>query len=208
MTRKGYIKHVKQLCKQHGVKLTLANVRKVSDTGEGNGFFNDLPAELAVAMKQPKGEWLAVLIHEVGHLEQWINFSKGKEVGLWMKGEKQGQDVYALLDKWTEKKITLNRRQVLDLVRRIVAIELDCERKALRNINKHKLPIDPIKYTQQAYAYLFSYFIVAETRQWYDKEPYYNKQIVKTMPTKLNKDPEKEWKQYKDLMIKSCWKSN
>ena len=72
---KTFIKHVKNKCKEHNVKLILKNTKKIKiwDKTYVGGYFNDISTtkgELVCATNNT--EYLNLLVHEFSHMEQWI----------------------------------------------------------------------------------------------------------------------------------------
>ena len=71
---KIFLKHVKEKCKEHNVKLVLKNTIKIklSDNIYVGGYFweGNKENELACAMNSP--EYMDLFVHEYSHMEQWI----------------------------------------------------------------------------------------------------------------------------------------
>ena len=145
---------------------------------------------LHCAMGQPEEQWLPLSAHEFAHFTQWneqceawmnyvieVKFNNnihdvGDIMWHWVNGEEVSEE---LLDA----SITASRE-----------VELDCERRTLKLIEKFGLPIDSEDYAQKANAYVHFYNSIRSERQWYeiDKEPYNTKEVVELMPFDLDRD--------------------
>lgn len=116
--------------------------------------------------------WLEVFVHETCHLDQH------KERRDWFEERNAAVDK---LSRWLEGKTEVFRE--LDLWK-ILELERDCERRVIKKIRKHRLPIDQRAYAQKANAYLMSYFTTVRRRKW-ASQAYNNRRLCATMPDRL-----------------------
>lgn len=197
---KQFLKMIKKKCREHKVKLILSNTKKIT-LGENihvSGYFSDehKKYELACALKNP--EYLGILVHEFSHMEQWV-----EKIPLWSKAD-YGTDV----DDWLEGK---NIKYINRKIDRIKYLELDCEKRAVKNIKKYKLPINIKKYIQKANSYILFYNYIKESRRWSKpgRAPYseINKALWSLCPDKFmpasyyKKIPKKIYNKFVELDI-------
>lgn len=174
-----FLKDLRRKCRDNKIKLSLIRAGQVKCDKDGeikcSGYFDSGDKELAVAKGQD--DWLQILVHESCHLDQWLEGTKE-----WRREDKLGNDV---LDKWLLGK-DIDRRKLKRAVNNIIALELDCERRAVRKIVEYGLPISETIYIQKANCYLLYYNYVYETHRWYKKEPPYIKVgLYSIMPKRL-----------------------
>jgi len=166
-----FVKHVRFECKKHGIKFVLKRTQYVivPHNIKVSGWFDAENKELVVAGKNT--HWLATLIHEYGHLTQWVDQCKA-----WRDAENIDN-----LDDWLNGKEIKNPRKALARTR---DLELDNEKRSVKIIKEWKLPIDIKDYTQRANAYINLYNRLLVTRCWptLKNSPYKNPKIYKNMP--------------------------
>jgi hypothetical protein len=125
--------------------------------------------ELVVAKKDPN--WLMTLVHEYGHLTQWIDQTK------------EWKDSYNIdnVDDWLNGKEVPNIKKALSVTR---DLELDNEKRAVKLIKQWNLPIDVKVYTRKANAYVQFYNYLYYTRSWCHpaNSPARNPKVWKKMP--------------------------
>jgi len=153
---KEFIKIVKAKCKEFNVKLVLKNAKKVKISEDifCGGYFEGISkteGKLVCATNSPL--YLNLLVHEFSHMEQWY---EGAEV--WKNVSTAGD-----VDEWLGGKNVRNINRKIDLLK---MLELDCEKRAVKNIKKYNLPIDIAKYTKSANSYILFYNYLKETRKW------------------------------------------
>lgn len=171
-----FIKHVKDECRNEGVKCDLRNTTyvKLSSVIRASGYFDETVPTLVCSMKRPDS--LEILAHEYSHLTQWrerIDLWKAVEVSM------------PKLDEWLEGK------DIPSIERHIAAcrdLELDNEKRAVKIIKEFELPIDINHYVKKANAYVMFYNYMMVSRRWCTPKnsPYKNKTIIEAMPNKFN----------------------
>jgi len=169
----AFVKYVRSECKAHGIKFRLKPTKTIRtpDNIRCAGYCEpDDLKELIVAKNDQN--WLMTLVHEYGHLTQWIDQCK------------EWQDSYEIdnLDDWLNGKDVPNAERVLAVTR---DLELDNEKRSVKLIKKWNLPIDTKIYTQKANAYICFYNYLYYTRRWChsDNSPARNPKVWKKMPT-------------------------
>lgn len=194
----AFIAHVKEECHEHGVKLSFRRGRRVNsgDNVLCSGYFDDHGmARLSVATGDGLEHWLPVLVHEFCHMQQW---KENTEVWRNAKEEK--------LFAWLGGKITLSKRGLMTQFRYARDLELDCERRSVRMIERWRLPIDIPAYIKAANAYLAFYAVLRDHQIWYVEAPYRVPQILKIMPARFMTKYQLDYppRQYIDLALHYC----
>lgn len=138
-----------------------------------NGYFDG--TVLAVAIGKPFEEWFHVFVHEACHMEQWRDRSK-----YWTDDLDYQYDILEQHQAGVD-----TGKKIIKAINKIVTLEADCERRALKAIKKHKLPIDPKVYAKGANSYLLFHTKLIESREWYHKAPYEVPSVWKHMPDEL-----------------------
>ena len=93
---------------------------------------------------------------------------------------------YTLFFEWLGGKIVI-REHLEEAVQDIIRLELDCELRTLKKIEKYKLPVHPIQYKKKANVYLYSYLYMLETRKWIH-QIYSHNELWKAAPSCLRKE--------------------
>lgn len=180
----SFIKFVRRECKRYGVKLTLKHVKRLPQGNEGEtcgGYFIEDPLEIAVATKILYVDFLSILVHEYAHVTQWIDKSPFC-VGY------RNYDSWDIMDRWIggEEFTRTTVHKSIDAVR---DCELDCDRRAVMLIKKHKIPVNIERYCQKASAYMYLHNFIKKSRKWeYKKMPSQISAITNKMPTNLDGD--------------------
>jgi len=182
---KNFINYVSQETKKAGIKFVLAKKKYLVIPEEGyircTGFFDENSSLLKCATNRPTILWLGVLVHEYSHFEQW---QKGLKI--WEDVIINDKDVGTEISLWIKGK-NLAQEKINDYIRRTRNLELDCERRTVKNIKKFKLPINIKDYIQGANAYIYFYNYVCLHRTWYkNTPPGETEEIVSTMPKNFN----------------------
>lgn len=196
-----FISFVKQKCKDYDVKLILSpedHVATIPNECKCNGYFDDDNRALAVATGKSFDKWFKTLVHEFGHMTQWIDgIPEWKEI-------KEPADAEVIIELWYDKLIELESAQKQYWLKRARNVELDCERRTVRLIKRHNLPIDTEEYSQHANAYVYFWNYTMIVRSWYKigKEPYNIPEIVSAMPKTMDNDYDKLPPKYRELFDK------
>lgn len=193
MTRENYIcKVVNELIKD---KFSILLHRSKTNNDFG-GSFDYQQKEFIVSMQNKMG--FETLIHEYCHYLQWKNNKKN-----FLKLINGCSIVFDWIDGTFYKKAV-----VAEAVKAAIALEWDCEHRAVEQIKKYKLDVDVEKYCKAANSYLLFYNVAHEKRKWYGGNVY-TPSLLKKMPEKLmNLDyyfdidniTEQQYKQYLKLI--------
>lgn len=156
----GFIKHVEAVCQSHGIKLILYPKKEYY---KSNGVLTD--KLLVVCMDYTMDVWLSTLLHEYGHIEQNLDgvHQISTDIFTWLKHEKRhASTLYKIRD-----------------------MELDCERRSLKNIEKFKLPLKKGEYAKKAAAYIHYHNYMLINPVWPKVAPSTIDEIVQKMPNSL-----------------------
>lgn len=148
---------------------------------KSNGYFYDAERTLAVATGKSFDKWFPTLVHEFCHFNQWRSRSS-----IWHKDTYGINDKSGVVDDYINRK-KVNKRTLKKAIRWCIAVEFDCEKRAVKHIDKFNLPLDKETYIQKALAYVLFYHYVEKHRKWYKigKEPYKLKSVWSKMPKTL-----------------------
>lgn len=133
-----------------------------------SGFYDEDSLMVAAGKK----EWLDVLVHESCHLDQHI-----EKVSCWENGEVG----INLIDSWLLKKKNISKKRLEKSIKDTILLELDCEIRTVKKMQKYKISFNKELYIQKANSYLFSYWATLRDRKWYPF-PYEKPNIYKKMP--------------------------
>lgn len=196
-TEKNFVKFVRSECEKHGVKLKLVHRDRIR-VGQrmwGSGYFDESVPSIAVAVL--KSDWLEILVHEYGHLTQWVEQCKE-----WKKADRY--DSCWHMEKWLVGEQVKNPFLHINNMR---DVELDNEKRSVQIIKQHGLEgkINIEKYIQCANAYISSYNYMKYTRKWphSNDKPGFNRGLIKRMPKTFRMNHEKMSKRIYNLFAKS-----
>ena len=153
---KSFIQVVKDKCIEHNIELQLVNRKKIKIFPKiyVGGYFEDTSRKSGVlACALDSKEYLNILVHEFSHVEQWI-----ENTPVW----KDSVYVYDV-DQWLNGKEV---RNIEDKIDKVKYMELDCEKRSVKNIIKYDLPLDISTYIKKANSYIFFYEYLKQTRRW------------------------------------------
>lgn len=167
-----YFEYVHDLANTLGVRILYGKGKRVrcSPGQVCNGYFDE--RTLAVATDKPFRQWFPTFIHEACHMNQYAERSKywGDDMERW----------YAVVERHHAGEDTGN--DIITALNKIIALEADCERRAVKTIAKFGLPVCQRLYAKQANSYLLFYPKMLEARKWYTTAPYEIPSIWAKMP--------------------------
>ena len=168
-----FVEHVKSVAKKHGISVILTSGKyiRLSHNIKCSGYFDG--DKLVVACGKPEKEWLAILVHESCHMDQWI-----RKVNVWKKSAELD-----VTDEWLGGD-NFRKKTINESIRRSIMLELDCEKRSLKKIKKFGLPINIRQYIQRANAYILFYLYLKKTRKWAPAS-YKDRRIYSRMPRRL-----------------------
>lgn len=161
-----FFKYASDYLKKHEKRAIISNTRALKMDGfRCGGWCND--DEIVAAFKNPLFE--QVFVHEFSHMQQSIENSP-----FW-------KDTSLFWRHLAKDRVAINS---WDSVLDIIALERDCERRALAHSKRWKL-FNNAKYAKNANTYLHYYQYVFLKRKWLNSTSIYHPYIVKSMPDKL-----------------------
>lgn len=194
MSKKDFIELVKRECRENGVRYYFPKYQKVSCYGSAKvgGYFSAGKEPLLACATGKKG-WVEILIHESCHMDQWKENTR-----VWRSTK---SDIF---DDWMNGK-NFPRKRVVECIRHSQALELDCEKRAVKKIKKLGLNIDTKWYIKRANAYVLFYSVILETRKWCKKAPYNVPEIVAMMPDRFMSDYTRISPKLMELYVTKCY---
>jgi len=178
-----FVQVVKKACKKNKIDLVLKNTPYVKF---GNitcsGVFSESESSIIIATQKPETDWLAILVHEFNHMNQFCENTK-----IWRDSYIAPPcDSFYFIQLWLSYFIELNKDQKNKYIELSQKIEWDCEKRSIQTKKEYDLPIDIKTYSQKANSYIYFYQIVKKYRTWYDNlPPYEYDDVINAMPTKI-----------------------
>lgn len=156
---KDYLYDRLEFAEEHGFKVTLSNkkFKKIDNDFPCAGYFSEEDREIFLCMNNPG--ILYVIVHEFCHLDQYLTECKA-----WKDLNKLGKDLYVLHGEYIEGK-NMPKSLAKDALKATRNFELDCEKRAAKQIIKYHLPMDVEEYVRSANAYVFLYNAMHEARK-------------------------------------------
>jgi hypothetical protein len=161
-----------------GVKVTLADEDSTGYGGKLGGYFDEDGPTFFVAQAVSPQVWLSVFIHEHQHYRQWRANSPTWTARL-------GGDCCAwyVFDAWLQGVVELTPQQRDNAIRVILECERECETMVLAELAARPgLGLSLDWYHRAANVYLAWYGVCRLTRQWYQRSPYADDNLVSLMP--------------------------
>lgn len=188
--------HVRRECRRYEIKLIVSTENAFFDDNESyGGYFDHETRELGVSKGDSEPDFISILVHEFSHMEQWI-----EEDPTYTHHLRGGYESSEIMDKWIKgREYEYNTiKSAIDIIR---DCELNCERRAIKNIEKYNLNLDMDDYCRSSNAYIMFYNYIMKKRRWeYEKSASEIPEIVNAMPNDLySLDYTKLSKKYKDL---------
>jgi hypothetical protein len=169
------------------LELTTRNVRN-------NEFLED-EQKIVQRVQGEVSEWGPEFVHEYCHWLQWKDGRYRRS----FYGEAQTD-----LERWIDRYVSFSKSELNLIINRIKRLELDCEKRAVKEIETYSLEIDKTRYIKRANAYIFGYNMIAETRKWYKSSPHFNKKILDIMPGRFLSRYDRTPKKYRELYLECC----
>ena len=177
----SFLKHVKRECRRYRIKLILSPLEAFVFDGQSyGGYFDNYTMEMAVTHKNNENVFISLLVHEFSHMEQWIE--RDSTFTSHLRG---GYESSTIMSQWLDgREYQYNTiKKAIDLLR---DCELNCERRAVKNIEKYNLDLDEETYCKEANAYILFYNYIMRKRRWeYKESPNCITEILDKMPTDL-----------------------
>jgi hypothetical protein len=158
---KIFIEYVRSELKKIKGKLVLS-INAFPKSKKTDGEFCETTMTIKCAVEHSSFYWVGVLAHEFGHFLQAKNKQK-----MWLNFQKTASSISNIEEIFIKNsKIKKSLRK--KLVRCIIPMELDADKKALRFIKKFNLPVNKTEYSSTSNLVLYKYCFWAETGHWPD----------------------------------------
>ena len=187
-----WVEQAKIALRKSGAKVILQDSDLLEYT-PGNycsGYFEgaDSP-EFACATGRPWEAWFPIFVHEYCHFEQWRDRRDWWDSLLF-----DGQEGLELaIEAWSGK-IQATTTQIAYWCMTSAAAEIDCEKRVLKKISEHGLPINVRNYAKKANSYIAYYYAMPELGGWCNGErPYEVPAIMDLMPDHLDLTDREYW---------------
>ena len=170
---KNFLGDLVEACYENKITLKLVHSKQLHiGKIKCSGMFDE--KSLQVSTDHDLEIWLGVLVHESCHMDQYL-----QNIQIW-----RDIDPHLIrVDSWvTDPDYKIWKKA--EAFEKVVELELDCEKRAIKKINKYKLPINKERYIRGANSYLFAYGAAMRNRRWY-KHPYKRAEIWGVMPGKF-----------------------
>lgn len=171
-----YLEERKEYAESFGFRVKTPNVDHKMFAGgfKARGYFCESTKVIFLAKAHP--DFLMTAIHEYCHFDQWLNQTKE-----WVEFDRC-VPVQSFGD-FTDMSYPLEISEQKEAIAAIVNLEMDCERRVVRQIMKYDLPIDVGEYVQRANAYGFFHVVLSGFRGLDLLEnPYRLQSVYKMMP--------------------------
>ncbi len=156
----NFLNFIHSQLKKHKMKLLLS----VDSIRVGNnsvcGYFSE--EEKVIKIDISENGWLDVLVHEFCHFQQFIEFDP-TYLTLDYENGNMLNDFWEWIDGNFE---FINNRRKNFVIRKILEMELNCEKRSVELIRKYDLPINLDEYIFTAYVYINYYNHVKKYRTW------------------------------------------
>jgi hypothetical protein len=156
-----FLDYVHSSLRKYKIKLILSLETTTIGKNQISGYFDDASKELLVCINEPN--WIETLVHEFCHFLQF------KEQDPLYTSLDQGDSNY-LSEVWDwldNKHEFVSTKRKNEAFRKIIDMELDCERRSVEMIKRFKLPINLEDYEYTAFVYIHFYNFCKKYRTWF-----------------------------------------
>lgn len=200
-SEQAFLEKILEHCREVGVSIRTKPAAQLGKRMKFSGWYISDDKVIWLARKNPR--WFEILLHEYCHLLQDL---EGTNAG-WFQDRRQDWR-WGAFDEWIRHERELSADQLTKTIRIIQASELDCDRRVVQLLKKHKFPtIDVESYARWSNAYAWSYEAARVVRKWSNKRrPYKVPEIHDIMPSRLIREdqlgslPEG----YLELFVRKC----
>jgi hypothetical protein len=123
-------------------------------------------------------DWLEIFVHEYCHMLQAIDNTK-----VWRDSSKPVDKIFY----WIDDNDEYPKPTKAD-IRKVIAMESDCDRRAVEVIKNYKIPINVNRYIKRSNLYMWFYPEVHKRGKWVAKKkrmPYMIKEALDLAPAKF-----------------------
>ena len=158
---KHFVEIIEKQLKSHNGKIIFKN--KNIENRDIDGEFSEFDMTITCYIDYSSTYWIGVLAHEYSHFLQCIGGSE-----YWANFQESALQIDDLDNIFKNKKIKpkITKRKRLKIMSNIIKMELDCDKSAIKLINKYKLPVDKKEYNSKANIVLYKYLYWAEYGHW------------------------------------------
>jgi len=165
------------------------------------GFFNEDPLVLSVGIGKPVERWAPIFIHEYCHFRQWVE-KEPKYIALYRDDK---PDIDEVVNEWLEGQRRVRKRDITKYINMIRRMELNCEKRAVKLIRRHRIGINLKDYIRDANAYMYFHSVMLQQKSWYKISPLLIKELVAMMPDHFLQSYTRVPKKVEELMIERCF---
>lgn len=174
---KEFVEFVRRTIEPHGLVLTLRNSKWVK--ADGFACFGYLDEErICVATKNPR--WVEVLAHEYSHFIQLRTRSL-----LYRKCFGPTNNYADVVGDWINGKNSHSPARVRKAFETYRSMERECERIAVKVMQKHGIEFDPERYAQEANCCIYMYHFMEQRRGKDFKKSPFHWSVLRKMPASL-----------------------
>lgn len=160
-----FLEYVKRVCEENNIQLKIGRgklVRMRPYNFKVAGYFDEDSRLLHCGKGSNETEFLSTLVHEFAHVLQWIE----KDVHYKKCDHQKHGSVQNAVCMWVNNEINISQKKLESYTQKVIACELNAERRALKIIKEFDLPIDTKKYCEHASATLYTYWLTLKTKKW------------------------------------------
>jgi len=162
---RDFLRYVRKTCKDNGVNVKIGRGRLVKMEPfnfKVAGYFDEDARLLHCGVGLNESEFLSTLVHEFAHVLQWID---GDSTYKNCDHEKYGS-VQNAVCQWIKDEVSVKNKHLILYTKKMIACELNAERRAVKLIKQFDLPIDIKRYSEHASATLYTYWMTLKTKKW------------------------------------------
>lgn len=155
-----FVRMIKDHLKKYNGKIVFKN--PILNRAEIDGEFSEFSMTIMCSIDSSSNYWIGVLAHEYSHFLQCVNESK-----YWINFQNKVSEIDNLNYIFNNKKnIKISKRERKKIIHHIINVELDCDKRAIKLINKWKLNVNKNEYRTKANIILYKYLYWAEYGIW------------------------------------------
>lgn len=157
----AFIDYVHSSLRKYKINLILSLETATIGKNQISGYFDDGSKELLVCINEPN--WIETLVHEFCHFLQFK-----EQDPIYTSLDQDGSNYISELWDWLDGKLEfISTKRKNEAFRKIIAMELDCERRSVEMIKRFKLPVNLEDYEYVAFVYIHFYNFCKKYRTWF-----------------------------------------
>jgi hypothetical protein len=156
-----FVNYVKNRLKEYKGRVIFKD--PALNKNEIDGEFSEFDMTIKCFLDTSSNYWIGVLAHEFSHFLQCTSENK-----YWLNFQEEVSNINNLNNLFKNSKSIqkLTKKTRIKLSQSIIKMELDCDKSAIRLINKYKLPVDKKEYSSKANIVLYKYLYWGEYGVW------------------------------------------